>query len=211
MRVSESPGDKLGYTAPLVRSLMSLGKSVTLSGLFALLLLAFSPAAAHADEVVVDFDHDGIRDIVTIPQAPARGLLVWLSGSNKFFRLATRRPIMRVVARDIDGDGQVDLVAADASARMHVWHRTTHGKLRAARPHRAPPSAGPRHSRTFDQSSDTDVPAIGDEAPTDLDGDTIHPAEPILVIERVISAVTPLRAVSPEVHRHDSRGPPAPF
>jgi hypothetical protein len=211
MRVSESSGSDLGYTPRLVPLPMSSPSPILkLSGLFALILLVLLPAAANADDFFADLDRDGVRDIVTIPKAPARGLLVWLSSSGSFLRLPTRRPITGVTVRDIDGDGRVDLVAADASAKLHVWHRTLHGLLKTTRPRHPVPLAGPTRSRTFDQSSGTDTPAIGAEAPSDLTSDAVHPEAPTLDLWRLISdsARQPL-GLRPDPP-HDPRGPPAP-
>jgi hypothetical protein len=182
-----------------------------LSGLFALLLLVLAPAVASADDFFADFDRDGVRDIVTIPKAPARGLLVWLSGSRSLLRLRTRRQVTGVTARDVDGDGRLDLVAADGSAKLHVWHHTLHGLFRTRRPRHSTPTAVPAHPRTIDQSSETDTPAIGSELPSDLTCDAVHPEAPTLDLWRLISdsARQPL-GLRPDPP-HDPRGPPAPF
>src|SRR5713101_601817 len=85
-------------------------------------LLATFAAEAQAGDFYADLDRDGVRDVVSIQ--PSSGLVVWLSGTKSLLNLPTRRPIMRVTAADIDGDGRIELVASDTAARLHVWHGT---------------------------------------------------------------------------------------
>jgi hypothetical protein len=91
---------------------------------------------ARAADFYADLDRDGVRDVISTQPSP--GLLVWLSGSKVLLKLPTRRPILRVTARDLDGDGHVEIVATDSASKLHVWHRTRAGKLRPTRPRRAP-------------------------------------------------------------------------
>jgi hypothetical protein len=109
-----------------------------LRALFVLAALVWLPARASAETFYADLDRDGRSDIITIQTVPTPGLRVWLSGSNSSLLLPTRRPITHVTVSDIDGDGHIDLIAADSSARVHVWHRTHRGRLRPMHP-RDPP------------------------------------------------------------------------
>jgi FG-GAP-like repeat len=135
---SDTPGAILP-SDPVLRSWFRTARQFqsVIATLLAAAVLVVLPARASADPFYADLDRDGIRDIVTIQRSPASGLQVWLSASGRQIHLPTRRPVLRVTVSDIDGDGHLDLIAADASA-VHVWHRTSHGNLRRMRPRRPP-------------------------------------------------------------------------
>jgi hypothetical protein len=147
----------------------------TLSSLFVLAATAWLPGRASAETFYADLDRDGRSDIVTIQTVPTPALRVWLSGSDSSMLLPTRRPITHVTASDIDGDGHIDLIASDTSARVHVWHRTSRGRLRTTRPHHAPRDPGVSRSRTVN-TAPGDVPgAVLDEG-SSTPVDATHPA-----------------------------------
>jgi len=181
---------------------------LTFSGLVALALLMCAPVAARADDFFADLDRDGVRDIVTIPKAPERGLWVWLSSSKRLLRLPTRRPIMGVTTRDLDGDGRLDLVAADTASIVHVWHRTAPGHLKVTRRRHALPSQGSAHPRRLDRASDSGTPAIAPSASSDVTCDTDHPAAPTPDGWGLVVDATLAPAGSHAGPPHDPRGPP---
>lgn len=128
------------------------GARATLRVLLILVSLALCARAAAAADLFTDLDRDGVRDTISIQ---AQGsLTVRLSATKSLFRLRTLQPIVSITTADIDGDGRVELLAADASAGLHIWRRTAHGKLRRYHPRPILPRAGtPRHG-TFDKSPD---------------------------------------------------------
>jgi len=146
----------------------------------ALLLLGALPARASLREFYADLDHDGVSDVVSIPEG-ARGLLVWLSRSHSVLRLRTRLPIFRVAAADVDGDGRMDLVAADMSAGLHVWRRSSRGHLRRMHPRSRPYAAGPASGHGIEESSENPPPAVDAGTAGDAPFDAPHPAQTFLV------------------------------
>ncbi|HKW03307.1 MAG TPA: VCBS repeat-containing protein, partial [Vicinamibacterales bacterium] len=79
--------------------------------------LFFQPATALADAVYADFDRDGKRDVVSIVPGSKSTLQVWLSATQTLRHLRLSRPVLRVVALDLDGDGRPEIVASDTDAR----------------------------------------------------------------------------------------------
>ena len=175
-----------------------------------LALLTWLPTRAWADDLYADLDRDGVRDVISIQTGPRRGLVVWLSSSQSVFHLPTRLPISRIVAADIDGDGGIDLVAADTSAKIHVWHRSKHGTLRRTHPRHIPPTAGPAHGRGLQESPETPVPAVAGNGPADAPFDAPHPAHqtPLTLGIRCASAADPA-AASAALSQLQPRAPPA--
>ncbi len=115
---------------------------------------ALAPAAARAQQLHVDLDRDGIRDYVSIQHAPVSAVNIWLSSTDSRRQLVTRRPLLGIAVMDVDGDGHPELLAADASARLHAWRHVGRGRFRPVRPRAHAPSASSRPVRVA-----TDEPA----------------------------------------------------
>ena len=176
-------------------------------GLVAVGLLPGVAARAQAGDFYADLDRDGVRDVISIQ--PSSGLVVWLSGSKSVLKLPTHRPIMRVTAADIDGDGRIELVASDTAARLHVWHQTRGGKLRPTRPRHVPVSPGLTSNRRVHQAPDDASTAAIDEGPAAPPSDAPHPARlPSLDVFGHILALPRIAFRSLDVVPHQPRAPP---
>ena len=136
-----------------------------IAALLALAAVTSLSGRAWADPLYTDLDRDGVRDVVTIRRSP-NSLQVWLSGSREQIVLRTRRPVLQILASDVDGDGRLDLVAADA-ASVHVWRRTPGGDLRRLHPR--------RHGRAPGLSNPTGIGRGGDGEPAALASDGFSP------------------------------------
>jgi hypothetical protein len=169
---------------------------------------ASAPRIAAASELYTDIDRDGISDVVSIQSVPSTGLRVWLSKSNVTFVLPTRRPITHVAASDLDGDGHIDLIAADSAAKVHVWHRTPRGHLRPTRPRRSPWRDAISTSRVGRGCDDGPGPALDDGSSTAA----VTDLGPARHSNRAISKATPTAAAAPVSTGarlpRDPRGPP---
>jgi hypothetical protein len=140
-------------------------------------LAVLCAARAGAGPLRIDLDHDGIRDIVNVSQAPAKpGLELWLSSTQRVTRLRVRSRVDAVVAADVDADGLPDLVASSArpgAKGLQVWRNAGKGLFeRLRRRHRA------RHSQlaTRPHGRVTDLP---DAPPSTVKGGTFdHTGSP---------------------------------
>ena len=103
--------------------------------------LLVQPATALAEAVYADFDRDGKRDVVSVVPGSTSTLQVWLSATQTLRHLRINRPILRIVALDLDGDGRPEIVASDTDAGLHIWRRTRNGHLKRVRPRPAVPIA----------------------------------------------------------------------
>ena len=81
----------------------------------------------------VDFDGDGRRDQFMLDPNEARIVQVWLSASDTTQFIHARRPLLQVIAVDLDGDHKPELVARDARSHIHVWTRKQE-RFRSVRP-----------------------------------------------------------------------------
>ena len=102
---------------------------------WAAVLVGALPRVAAADDLRADFDRDGVTDVVTLDPVSTSLLHVWLSTTQTARELRTSRPIYRMVAVDLDGDGRPELVVSDTHATLHVWRHAGNGRLRPVRPH----------------------------------------------------------------------------
>jgi hypothetical protein len=173
-----------------------------------LLGLLAAAAQARAADFYVDLDRDGVRDMIRIESAS--GLLVWLSQSKVVLKLPTRRPILRVAAGDVDGDGHIELLAADTAAKLHVWHRTRGGKLRPTLPRHAPVLPGFTSNRRVHQTSSDPSSAATDDDPVTSPLDAPHPARlPSFDTSSTLTTARDLPSGSLRLPPHQPRAPPA--
>jgi hypothetical protein len=102
-------------------------------------ILVARPGLARADTVYTDIDRDGHRDVLSFSIASRSTLQVWLSSTQTLKQLRISRPILKVGAFDLDGDGHPEIVASDTSAKVHIWRQTKDGRLRRVKPHHSSP------------------------------------------------------------------------
>ena len=180
-----------------------------LQALFVAGALTWLPNIAAADTFYADLDRDGVRDVITIQTVPVPGLRVWLSASNRSLVLPTRRPILGVTTSDIDGDGHIELIASDTSARVHVWHRTSRGGLRPTRPRHAPQASSLSHSGRVSSAPDEPSGAVLDEGSSAPPVDATHPARfPALDVSRALVAAPNTPTTPYNGRPKHARGPP---
>jgi hypothetical protein len=114
-----------------------LARSLSLAVLT--MILVGRPGIARADTVYTDLDRDGHRDVLSFSTVSGSTLQVWLSSTQTLRQLRISRPIMKVGAFDLDGDGNPEIVASDTSAKIHIWRQTKDGRLRRVKPHHSSP------------------------------------------------------------------------
>lgn len=112
---------------------------------FAALLLLTRIAGAAYPALSADFDGDGHRDHVIVDHAQPSVVHVWLSSTNATADIHSHAPIVRLVARDLDGDRRSELIA-NADGGVQVWTRKRHG-FHAFRPDRGGDADLARQSR----------------------------------------------------------------
>ena len=198
------------HSGPVLRPRFRFARRLqwSIPALLAVAVLFGLPASASADPFYADIDHDGVRDVITIQRWPSSGLEVLLSASGQQIRLPTRRPVLRVAASDVDGDGHLDLLAADVSA-VHVWHRSHHGGLKRVRPRRAAPTPGVASpTGVFHVPGERSVAVVTDEysvseadAADRDDLPSLNPLDAVFIRSDHAAAGAALRVVHP-------RGPP---
>lgn len=102
-------------------------------------ILAARPALARAETVYADVDRDGHRDVLSVSVVSQTTLQVWFSSTQTLKQVRISRPILKVAAFDLDGDGNQEIVASDTSAKLHIWRQTKNGHLRKVKPHHPSP------------------------------------------------------------------------
>lgn len=109
----------------------SIRRTLWLAASVCLLLTRF--ASAGEATLAADFDGDGHHDRVVLDGAQPSVLRIWLSATNATAEIHSHTPIVRVVARDLDGDRRPELIAGSGSG-LQVWTRRHHS-FRAFKPH----------------------------------------------------------------------------
>ena len=117
------------------------GLARTLSWAVVTAVLGGWPAWARADTVYADLDRDGQADVVTLAPGRTFTLQVWLSATQTFRQLRSSRQLLKIGAFDLDGNGQLAIVASDVKAGLHIWRRTETGELHRVRPRHTSPSS----------------------------------------------------------------------
>lgn len=127
-------------------------------------VLLCRPGAVQGQNVFADIDRDGHGDVLTVAQGSPKTLQVWLSSTQTLRSLRVSRPIVRVTAFDVDGDGRPEIVASDVSAGLHIW-RTKNGRLHRVRPHRALPQSLGLSGRSVTRpiTEAADIPLAGSD------------------------------------------------
>lgn len=133
--------------------------------LWAGILVGLLPRVAAAGDLLADLDRDGVTDVVSIDPASASLLHVWLSTTQTERELNTTRPVYRMVAVDLDGDGRPELVVTDTHATLHIWRHAGNGRLRQVHPRAvATPQREARDGTNFHEDpsqADTAIPTRG--------------------------------------------------
>jgi hypothetical protein len=107
-------------------------------GYAALLWLSFATVAAAADRVIADLNGDGRTDHIRIVDADGRRGLVVHFGGGSGILLKTPWRVSRLVAGDVDRDGDVDLLGTTERAELVAWINYGRGRFALAQ-RRAPP------------------------------------------------------------------------
>jgi len=89
-------------------------------------LLIVSCATATELKLSAELDGDGRQDHVTLDRYEPQVLRVWLSATRTTRVLRSRRPIVGVVAIDLNGDGRPELIVTTATA-LRVWTNGRNG------------------------------------------------------------------------------------
>ena len=98
----------------------------------------FTPYASQTlpHRAAADFDADGLPDVAAIQEGRGNSRIsVTLSGSRDAITFEVN--VVSVAARDIDHDGDVDIVAATASNQVVIWRNDGHGHFTQDPPLRA--------------------------------------------------------------------------
>ncbi len=153
------------------------------------------PGVARAQTIFADVDRDGIRDVLSVSNTSRSILQVWFSATQTFRKLHTPRPIFRVAAMDVDGDGRPEIVASDTSARLHVWRQGKSGRLHRVLPRRpAPFTFSSTQSLDGPSSDSADVPSnsSGSNVKSSGESPATGLARPVLIGVRLRAADAPV-------------------
>jgi len=170
-------------------------------------ILVARPGLARAETVYTDIDRDGHRDVLSVSTLSQSTLQVWLSSTQTLKQLRISRPILKIGAFDLDGDGHPEIVASDTSAGLHIWRQTKDGRLKRVKPrHSSPlvPGVSPR-GITRPVTEAADIPLGGSDTIDDR-GDVVlaPPSATDLGPFEVVAAVLDCR-----FSRAGSRAPPS--
>jgi hypothetical protein len=88
-------------------------------------LLLAPRAEAFSRTLAADFDGDGEIDWVAIDRVEPSIMHIWLSGTGTAEQIHSRRPVLQIAARDVDGDHLPELIAAEENqAQRQDWTKT---------------------------------------------------------------------------------------
>jgi hypothetical protein len=165
------------------------------------------PGIAGAETVFADVDRDGIRDVLSVLGASRSTLQVWISSTQQFRKLHTTRPIYRVAAVDVDGDGRPEIVASDTSAKLHIWRQGKNGRLHRVRARRSAPFRFATAPSVEGSTDSADVPSGGGDVK--FSGEPLAPASmrPVRVGVRLVAPNAPV-VLDRRYHPTGCRPPP---
>jgi hypothetical protein len=186
-------------------------------------ILALVSAAEASNRVVTaDFDGDGHTDSVSIDRAEPSILHVRLSRSGTVTRIRRARPVLYIVARDLDGDRLPELITTeDASTSggrwlqtLRVWTPDGSAGFRKYHPRRRVPRT---LKAPWDQRVDEGAPvddameALGSVEPSRESTTTRDPVATDVATARIVPAPHPDAALVPAVSLDlaTPRAPPA--
>jgi hypothetical protein len=108
-----------------------------------------------------DFDGDGRADVALIQDgADSSRVSVRLSGSSSVVYLNVN--VGSLIAEDIDGDGDLDLVAGTPSGQVVAWINDGHGRFTLKK---AQPSSGVASETVFAKTLQVEAVALGVSVP----------------------------------------------
>jgi len=108
-----------------------------------------------------DFDGDGRPDVAVIQEGPSGSqVAIRLSGSSSSVYLSAH--VGSLIAEDIDGDGDLDLVAGAPSGQVMAWLNDGHGRFTLQKPRR---SDGISREAMFADALQNEPVALGANAP----------------------------------------------
>lgn len=158
------------------------------------MLLAPGLAAAEPTDAS-DFDGDGHSDLITLDQTQPSTVHVWFSGTSTAAVIHIRRPIVRVIAADLDGDRRPELIVRDIFSALHIWK---HDARKGFAPHarkRTPQTAARPAPRTINGG----LPDAPEALPGFRFGSDLL-ATPVLSPVDLTSRPSASRAVAAQVH-----------
>src|SRR3954463_2498295 len=132
-----------------------------------------SPVAAATGTLTADFDGDGNNDRVTIDRAEPSVLHVWLSATGTGTSVRSRRPVLQIAARDVDGHHRPELITTEAGGwpwwkpahALRVWKQDARRGFRTFHPpHRTPGTLKAPSGETPDDDPPADDATDGDGA-----------------------------------------------
>lgn len=115
-------------------------------GAFVSAILLAPGVGAAAPPDAADLDGDGRSDVITLDRTQPSTVRVWLTRTSTAAVIHTRRPIVRIIAADLDGDRRPELIVRDIFSALHIWkqdprsgfapHAPKHKRQTAQRPDR---------------------------------------------------------------------------
>jgi len=90
-------------------------------GVFVSAMLLVPGLAAAEPPDAGDLDGDGRSDLITLDRTQPSMVHVWLTRTGTAAVIHIRRPIVRVIAADLDGDRRPELIVRDIFSALHIW------------------------------------------------------------------------------------------